>query len=204
MRTPSWAPPLLARYGLNPYGGPKLRLMWGPSVPRIIGGFWQDHGVLEYRLASDKRPHWLLEKWFPAKFWGDPATWIQQGMTPEGYLSNGPYPYRGRYLEVFRFEQTPEPGLVLFAARQAVIANTRTKTDIRRRLEQEKNLEAAERDREMDDFLASVRMGRFQVGSSGRMDDPDERRFWEIRNKMESPKMWRDAPKSKFQQGAEG
>lgn len=177
-----------------------LRLAWCPSIPRVIGGFWDDHGVLEYRLASDKRPHWLLEKWFPAKFWGDPTTWVKDSMTPEGFLSNGPYPYRGKYLEITRFTETPEPGLVLFAARQAMIANTRTKTDIRRRLEQENEELEAERARSMDDFLAGVRMGRFQVGSSGRMDDADEKRFWEIRKRMESRKMWHKAPKSKFQQ----
>ena len=58
------------------------------------------------------------------KFWGDPVNWVKNSMTPEGYLSNGPYPYRGRYLEVFRFEKVPDPGLLLFAARQSMIANT--------------------------------------------------------------------------------
>jgi hypothetical protein len=144
-----------------------------------------------------------LQKWFPAKFWGDPHTWISNGMTPEGYLSDGPYPYRGRYLEVFRFEQVPEPGLVLFAARQAMIAATRSKTDIRSRLEQEKDAESAERDRGLDDFLSGVRMGQFQVGSSGKMDDPDERRYWEIRQRMNSADMWREAPTTKFGQGLE-
>jgi len=175
-------------------------MVFCPTVPRIIGGYWNDHGVLEYRLASDRRTHWILEKWFPARFWGDPINWVKNGMTPEGYLSNGPYPYRGRYLEVFRFETLPDPGLLLFAARQSTIANTRTKTDIRRRLEQETDEQAAHRDRGMDDFLAGVRMGKFQVGSTGRMDDPDDKRFWEIRAKQNNPKMWRDAPTSKFSQ----
>ena len=169
----------------------------------MVGGFWEDHGVLEYRLATDKRQHWILEKWFPARFWGDPHTWIRNGMTPEGFLSNGPYPYRGKYLEVFRFEQVPEPGLMLFAARQAMIAQTRTKTDIRRRLEQEKDATFAERDRELDDFLAGIRMGRIQAGATGRLDDPDERRFWDIRKRMESEQMWHDKPESKFYQGEE-
>lgn len=204
MRTLSWSHRLLARYGLNPYGLPKLRLAWGPQIPRLVGGFWEDHGVLEYRRAFDCRAQWVLEKWFPAKFWGDPMTWMQQGMTPEGYLSTGPYPYRGKYLEVFRFEQTPEPGLILFAARQAMIASTRTRTDIRRRLEDEKESESLLRDREIEDMLSSIRMGQMQSGATGRLDDLDERRFWEIRNRMENPETWRDASTSKFQQGLEG
>jgi len=200
-RTLAWAEKSLARYGLNPYGKPNLRMVFCPTVPRIIGGFWNDHGVLEYRLAADHRTDWLLEKWFPAKFWGDPVNWVKNSMTPEGYLSNGPYPYRGRYLEVFRFEKVPDPGLLLFAARQSMIANTRTRTDIRRRLEDETDAKAADTSRSMDDFLAGVRMGRFQVGSTGRMDDPDEKRFWQIRHRMESnPNMIREAPKSKFSQ----
>lgn len=200
-RSLQWAVTLLHRYGLNPYGSPNLRLVFSPTVPRIIGGYWNDHGVLEYRLNTDKRTHWLLEKWFPARFWGDPVNWIKNSMTPEGFLSNGPYPYRGKYLEVFRFETVPDPGLLMFSARQAQIAQTRTKIDIRRRLEQETDAQKAETDRNMDDFLAGVRMGRFQVGSSGRMDDPDEKRFWEIRKRMEDKRMWRDKPKSKFSQG---
>jgi len=204
VRTLHWASELLARYGSNPYGHPNLRLSWSPHVARIFGGFWQDHGVLEYRRSFDARQQWILEKWFPARFWGDPITWLRDGMTPEGFLSNGPYPYRGKYLEVFRFEQTPEPGLVLFAARQTMIAHTRTRTDIRRRLEDEKDAELLLRDREMEDMLSSVRMGQFQTGASGRLDDADERRFWEIRNRMNDSRMWRNAPTSKFQQGTEG
>jgi hypothetical protein len=194
----------LLRFGCNPYGSPMLRLMFSPRVPRIVGGYWQDHGVLEYRRHFDTRKHWILEKWFPARFWGDPRTWIAQGMTTEGYLSNGPYPYRGKYLEVFRFETKPAPGLVLFAARQAMLANTRTRTEIRRRLEDEKDRELLLRDREIEDMLSGIRMGTMQTGASGRLDDADERRFWQIRNKMNDPSMLRDAPTSKFQQGMEG
>lgn len=192
---------VLARFGLNPYGEPLLRLSFSPRLTRLIGGIWEEDGRSEYRRVQiDKREHWLLEKWFPRRTFGEPQSWYESAGI-DGLLPNGPYPYRGQYLEVFRFETIPDPGLLAFSCRLAMIAPRRKASEIKAgHLEAERQKEA-DWERGIDDMLAGVRAGTFQLGSAGVMYDPDEARYWELRRMLENnPRFIRNAPETKFGQ----
>jgi hypothetical protein len=106
---PRQFPSPMARYGKNPYGEHLYRIVFAPSVMRLVGGLWPD-GKIEYRLRPKYRELgdvWVLEKWISAL--------KDSGMTEETYnftftepgtglLLNGPYPKRGVYQHVHTFE----------------------------------------------------------------------------------------------------
>jgi len=99
----------MKRYGLNPHGENLYRIVFAPSVMRLVGGRWPD-GRMEYRLRPKYRELgdvWVLEKWISAL--------KDSGMTEQTYnftftepgtglLLNGPYPRRGVYQHVHTFE----------------------------------------------------------------------------------------------------
>lgn len=104
----------MKRYGLNPYGENLYRIVFAPTVMRLVGGVWPDNAA-EYRLRPKYRELgnvWVLEKWISAL--------KDSGMTEETYnlmftepgtglLLNGPYPKRGVYQHVHTFESV-QPG----------------------------------------------------------------------------------------------
>jgi hypothetical protein len=99
----------MKRYGTNPYRENLYRIVFAPSVMRLVGGMWPD-GKAEYRLRPKYRELgnvWVLEKWISAL--------KDSGMTEQSYnftftepgtglLLNGPYPKRGVYQQVHTFE----------------------------------------------------------------------------------------------------
>jgi len=111
---PRQFPAPMKRYGQNPYGENLYRIVFAPSVMRLVGGRWPD-GRAEYRLRPKYRgigDVWVLEKWISGL--------KDSGMTEESYnftftepgtglLLNGPYPKRGVYQHVHSFE-TVQPG----------------------------------------------------------------------------------------------
>ncbi len=115
---PPWADRLLAEFGSNPYGGPRYRLIWGPSRKEIVGGYWADVARYEYRpIARYTEQAFVLEKWCPPYLYGSPAMWDIQNRDAWGYLSCGPFPHRGDYETVHLFHindtyQQPVPALV--------------------------------------------------------------------------------------------
>lgn len=99
---PTCYPMPMARFGVNPYGEPLYRLVYAPSVKKMVGGKFPD-GYIGYRARPAYRhigPHWIIEKWISA---------IElTRMTEEQYRSayvdketglfpTGPYPHRGIY-----------------------------------------------------------------------------------------------------------
>lgn len=97
---PEWAQAVCDRFGMNPYGEPRFRIVWGPARRCVAGGLWEKDGnVIAYKLAPKygKVPKWVLERWRPPSAFGTPELWISQTMTPDGSLALGPFPVYGQY-----------------------------------------------------------------------------------------------------------
>lgn len=106
---PTHFPRAMARYGLNPYGEPKFRIVFAPSVRTLVGGEFPD-GFQGYRARPAYRHirnKWIVEKWISA--------FEHTKLTPEAYelrfrdprtglCLTGPYPLRGVYNWVHTFD----------------------------------------------------------------------------------------------------
>jgi hypothetical protein len=103
--------------GLNRYGEPNYRVVWGWSRLAWIGGKWVDydeHGnavreVVELRQEPKYVPHdrWHVERWTPPEAYGSPEAWYEETTEREdGILipALGPYPTRGDYEHSFTLE----------------------------------------------------------------------------------------------------
>jgi hypothetical protein len=94
----------MKRYGLNPYGEPLWRVIWGETRFYLAG---TDANSVQW-LPLYGFPCWVLEKWLPAeKFAGTRQQWEMSELTSGTKL--GPYPERGEYepAHIFRnFEPT--------------------------------------------------------------------------------------------------
>lgn len=103
--------------GLNRYGEPNFRVVWGWSRLTWIGGKWTDtdlsgnllREVIELRQLPKYFPHdrWHIERWLPPEAYGSPALWYSQTLEREdGILipALGPYPRRGEYEHCFTLQ----------------------------------------------------------------------------------------------------
>ena len=97
--------------GLNPYGRPNFRVVWGWSRLTWIGGKWTDRDpstgsilreVVELRRVPKYLPHdrWHLERWLPPALYGPPENWYANTVEHDGGMAVpalGPYPSEGEY-----------------------------------------------------------------------------------------------------------
>ncbi len=96
--------------GVNRYGEPNYRAVWGWSRLTWIGGKWEDRNaagetvreVIELRHVPKYAPHdrWHIERWMPPEYYGSPRAWYAQTIEREGGIfvpALGPYPSRGEY-----------------------------------------------------------------------------------------------------------
>lgn len=102
--------------GLNRYGEPNYRSVWGANRLDWIGGRWEDrdeHGVLTREVIEVRRVpkypenRWHIERWMPPETYGPPALWALETMEAiDGQFvpALGPYPARGDYELVFTLE----------------------------------------------------------------------------------------------------
>jgi hypothetical protein len=91
--------------GLNRFGEPNYRAVWGWNRLTPIGGKWEDNGNVEIRMEP-KYPQvnrWHIEKWVPAETYGPPELW-ELTTKEEGIPALGPYPSRGEYEHCFTLE----------------------------------------------------------------------------------------------------
>lgn len=91
--------------GLNRFGEPNYRAVWGMNRLTPIGGEWEDKGVVEIRMEP-KYPQvdrWHIEKWVAPEVYGTPETW-ELTTREKGVLALGPYPDRGEYEHCFTLE----------------------------------------------------------------------------------------------------
>ena len=100
--------------GLNRYGEPNYRVVWGWNRLAWIGGKFEDHDesgalvreVVELR-QEPKYPAvncWHVERWVAPEVYGSPRAWYSQTVESANGKSVpalGPYPERGEYEHCF-------------------------------------------------------------------------------------------------------
>lgn len=116
--TPESVAQLLYRAGgLNRFGEPNYRAIWGWNRLAWIGGKFEDrdeHGaLLRERIELREEPkypavnRWHIERWVPPEAYGSPRQWYLQTIERENGVSIpalGPYPSRGEYEHCFTLE----------------------------------------------------------------------------------------------------
>lgn len=129
--------------GLNRFGEPNFRAVWGWSRLAWIGGKWTDTDAngnvtrvtVELRQAPKYIPfnRWHIERWTPPESYGSPKQWYAQTIEREGGIAIpalGPYPRRGDYEHCFtlqgpRGEFLPlSPSVCEFVVRAVEFART--------------------------------------------------------------------------------
>lgn len=103
--------------GLNCFGEPNYRAIWGWNRLAWIGGKFEDRdengALLRERIELREEPkypavnRWHLERWLPPEAYGSPRQWYSQTIERENGISIpalGPYPSRGDYEHCFTLE----------------------------------------------------------------------------------------------------
>ncbi len=98
--------------GINRFGEPNYRAVWGWNRLTWIGGKWEDKDasgnvvreVVQLRQVPKYMPfnRWHIERWVPPEVYGSPADWYRRTLEVEGPAvagipALGPYPARGEY-----------------------------------------------------------------------------------------------------------
>jgi len=122
---PAWVEHIITRKGgLNPFGKPMFRVVWGGSRYRLVGGMFKDvtrfkdaegreHAfvteVADLRNMLAYHPfRWHMEKWMGPEFYGTQEEWFQNTWDDVAKLHTmGPYPTEGDYEHVFYLAQCP-------------------------------------------------------------------------------------------------
>lgn len=105
---------LCAAGGVNRFGEPNYRAVWGWNRLTWIGGKWEDRNaagellreVVQLREEPKYAPfdRWHIERWMPPESYGSPREWYRQTIERvDGLLipALGPYPWRGEYEHCF-------------------------------------------------------------------------------------------------------
>ena len=105
--------------GINRFGEPNYRAVWGWNRLAWIGGKFEDrdeHGaLLRERVELRQEPkypavnRWHIERWLPPETYGSPRIWYAQTIERENGISIpalGPYPSRGEYEHCFTLESS--------------------------------------------------------------------------------------------------
>lgn len=105
--------------GLNRFGEPNFRVVWGGARLAWIGGRWTDHDssgnvireTVELRRVPKYVPvdRWHIERWTPPESYGSPDLWYAQTIEVEDGIhvpALGPFPSRGEYEHCFTIEGT--------------------------------------------------------------------------------------------------
>lgn len=138
--------------GLNPYGQPYYRIVWGWQRGQWLGGEYRP----KYTDRARHRERWHLEKWCPAESFGTPEQWYQSAMMDVGgTVVNvlGPYPVDGDYVRVIVFENyytgefvRPDPDMVA----EAIVRNRQHAEQSRAQIRKNIAADIEERRREAD------------------------------------------------------
>lgn len=96
---PAWAFEACRPYGVNPLGEPLFRVVRAELRTSVIGGYWEDNGIFGFRIRPryPGKRGFVLERWLSGRHYGSPSTWVEQTITPDGFLACGPYPANGVY-----------------------------------------------------------------------------------------------------------
>lgn len=122
---PKWVEHIITRAGgLNPFGKPNFRVIWGGNRTYVVGGMFKD--VTNFKDAEGREraivvevpdlrtllryhPHrWHMERWCGPEFYGTQEEWYQNTWDDIAKLHTmGNYPEHGDYEHVFYLAQCP-------------------------------------------------------------------------------------------------
>jgi len=158
--------------GVNRYGEPNFRVVWGGSRLAWIGGRWTDrdaHGntireKVELRRVPKYLPEdrWHIERWLPAESYGSPEQWLAQTTEIEDGVrvaALGPYPSRGDYEHCFTLESASgefiplTPAACDWIVRAIEWSRRQRRTEMRGAIASREARRERRMDRGMDDIL---------------------------------------------------
>ena len=158
--------------GVNRYGEPNFRVVWGGSRLAWVGGRWTDrdaHGntireTVEMRRVPKYLPEdrWHIERWMPAESYGSPEQWLAQTTEVEDGIriaALGPYPSRGDYEHCFTIESARgefiplTPAACDWIVRAIEWSRRQRRTDMRGAIAAREARRERHMDRGMDDIL---------------------------------------------------
>jgi hypothetical protein len=96
--------------GVNRYGGPLWKIVWGQTATFRAGGYWPHDNFLGYRqlmlsngsCSGDGEACWLICEWHPPEDYGSPAMYYFENRDEyTGLQTLGEYPHKGRYEVAF-------------------------------------------------------------------------------------------------------
>lgn len=89
--------------GINRYGQPNFKIVWGEAHPTRAGGYWQHEGFTGYRdIYLNDTPCWLLLQWHDSIEYGSPTLWYMDNFDEAtGLQILGEFPYKGKYEVLF-------------------------------------------------------------------------------------------------------
>jgi hypothetical protein len=156
--------------GLNRYGEPNYRAVWGGNRLDFVGGKWEDHDkdgnlvreVIEVRrVPKYPQNRWHIERWMPPETYGGPALWALQTMEAvDGQFvpALGPYPSRGDYELAFTLETSTGAFVQLtpMIARAFVACLETSREETPESVTEFKSKAIAKQEREYDSYADSV------------------------------------------------
>ena len=156
---PAFCEEICRRYGVNRFGEAIWRVRSCRDRVMFIGGYWDENGRFEYKRTRryGNQGSWILERYVPAKVFGDPRTWAGRTSNTEGYLNQGAYPVDGVYICTDMFTQPLTPTLVMRAIQSSALgdlADAWMKADVKRQeidARERKSDESFDREWEMVD-----------------------------------------------------
>ena len=75
--------------GINRFGEPNWRVVWGQTQTERVGGLWEEPDGTKFEemrdiLRYDGQPCWALERWFPPENYGSEWRWYMENADPNG------------------------------------------------------------------------------------------------------------------------
>lgn len=89
--------------GINRYGQPNFKIVWGEAHGTRAGGYWEQEGFTGYRdIYLNDTPCWLLLQWHDSIEAGSPTLWYMDNLDEStGLQTLGEFPYKGFYQVLF-------------------------------------------------------------------------------------------------------
>lgn len=89
--------------GINRYGEPNFKIVWGEAHVSRAGGYWEQEGFTGYRdVYLNDTPCWLLLEWHDPVEYGSPTLWYMDNYDEAtGLQTLGEFPYKGKYEVLF-------------------------------------------------------------------------------------------------------
>ena len=89
-------------FGVNRFGEPLFRIIWGQTETMQVAGRWG----YEDKLIGHNQPCWILQRWMPPELYGTPEMYYTLTADPgTGLAMLGEYPEQGRYETIVMLQE---------------------------------------------------------------------------------------------------